>query len=194
VRSSRIPFPDAAALALVPVVLVVAVAAPFYADGPPAGRTGGFGEPSCHECHTSEPLNATGGSLRLDSLPAAGYEPGRLYRLQVQLARAGMASAGFELSVRRDEPGGKDKQAGLLDAADDRSQLAAGAAPVQYLEHTRKGTGLVKADTARWLVLWKAPDQGRPVVFHIAANAANDDNSALGDFIYTTAVRVGPRR
>jgi hypothetical protein len=31
-------------------------------------------------------------------------------------------------------------------------------------------------------------------VFHIAANAANDDNSALGDFIYTTAVRVGPRR
>jgi hypothetical protein len=29
-------------------------------------------------------------------------------------------------------------------------------------------------------------------VFHIAANAANDDNSELGDFIYTTALHVIP--
>jgi hypothetical protein len=28
------------------------------------------------------------------------------------------------------------------------------------------------------------------VVFHVAANAANGDDSALGDFIYTTEART----
>jgi len=30
------------------------------------------------------------------------------------------------------------------------------------------------------------------VVLHVAANAANDDDSPLGDFIYASAVQVPP--
>jgi hypothetical protein len=32
---------------------------------------------------------------------------------------------------------------------------------------------------------WKAPGSTTPVQFNVAANAANDDNSPVGDFIYT---------
>lgn len=170
----------------------MAVAARRYADGPPPARTGGFGEPTCHECHSSEPLNDSGGVLRIDSLPAH-YVPGTVYRLQVVLARAGLARGGFQLAVRQDEPAGIMKQAGVLEPADDRSQLApATPAAVQYLEHTRNGTARTAADTIRWWLRWRAPQTARPVVFHIAANAANDDNSAFGDFIYTAAWHVLP--
>jgi hypothetical protein len=44
----------------------------------------------------------------------------------------------------------------------------------------------------RWTFRWTAPADapGRAVVFHVAANAANDDDSPLGDFIYARALRV----
>jgi hypothetical protein len=38
------------------------------------------------------------------------------------------------------------------------------------------------------MIYWRAPSPsvGR-IIFHAAANAANDDESALGDFIYTAS-------
>jgi hypothetical protein len=174
--------------------LSAVVATLAYIDGPPPAHTGGFGEPTCHECHSSEPLNDAGGILRLDSLPSGGYTPGRVYRLQLLLTRPAMARGGFELSVRAADSSGGAKQAGALEPDDDRAKLAAAATPgpVQYLEHSRKGTDLAAPDTNRWWFRWRAPAAPGPVVFHVAANAANDDNSAFGDFIYTAAIRVPP--
>jgi hypothetical protein len=43
----------------------------------------------------------------------------------------------------------------------------------------------VAADTARWTVVWTAPATGGAVTFNAAANAANEDDSQLGDYIYT---------
>src|SRR3989442_11863996 len=68
-------------------------------DGPPVAHTGGFGEPTCRACHQDEPLNAPGGSLRIEGLPRR-YEPGRAYMLTVVLRRSGLGRAGFELSTR----------------------------------------------------------------------------------------------
>jgi hypothetical protein len=40
---------------------------------------------------------------------------------------------------------------------------------------------------------WTAPEEARwPVAAHVAANAANDDDSPLGDFVYTTAAGSRP--
>lgn len=182
----------AAASAPAALLLGAAAAAPFYADGPPPGRTGGFGEATCVECHRGNPVNDAAGRLRLEGLPDA-YEMGHTYRLTVTLSRAAMQSAGFQLAVRSRN----GRQAGEVGPADDRSALAGpAAAPLRYLQHTRKGTELWVADTARWEFLWQAPaggSEGGPVVFHLAANAANGDNSPLDDFIFTHEIELLPR-
>ena len=49
-------------------------------DGPPIAHTGGFGEPTCRVCHQGQPLNAAGGTLRVEGLPGR-YEAGRTYEL-----------------------------------------------------------------------------------------------------------------
>jgi hypothetical protein len=50
----------------------------------------------------------------------------------------------------------------------------------------------VAADTARWTVLWTAPESGGEVRFNGAANAANQDDSQFGDYIYTAVEISGP--
>ena len=153
-----------------------------HADGPPAGHTGGFGEPTCQECHQGNELNAAPGVLRLTGLPKL-YRPDRMYDLTVVLTRAGMHSGGFQLSVRSE---GLRRQAGSLTPGDDRSTIP--LAPIEYLQHTRAGAGLTSQDTAQWHFTWRPPQGVGPVVFHIAANAAGGDNSPLDDFIYTQAI------
>jgi hypothetical protein len=188
-RSFRLWFPSAAATA---ATLTLAVR-PFYAAGPPAARTGGFSEPTCAECHHDSPLNAPDGRLSLDSLPVAGFRPGQTYDLWVSLSKPGMTRAGFQLAARIDESAGKDKQAGTVTPVDDRTQFVPKYfGPVQYLEHSHRGTELLQPDSARWRFRWTAPTSPVPVVFHVAANAANNDNSELGDFIYIGAFRVVP--
>jgi hypothetical protein len=42
---------------------------------------------------------------------------------------------------------------------------------------------------------WTAPSPADgPVQFNVAANASNNDDSPLGDFIYLKAVRTTPRK
>jgi hypothetical protein len=124
-------------------------------------------------------------------VPAA-YQPGRTYDLEIVLRRAGMLRAGFQLAARYEGigmvPGGA--QAGVLAPTDERTAVVLDTVRrVRYIEHTAAGTAL-SGDVGRWMVRWTAPAVPGNVVLHVAANAANDDDSPLGDFIYTSAVRV----
>jgi hypothetical protein len=59
------------------------------------------------------------------------------------------------------------------------------------VQHTEHGTAAERDGANQWTFEWTAPPAGAgPVSFHTAANASNDDASALGDFIYTLAVQV----
>ena len=153
-----------------------------HADGPPPAHTGGFGEPTCQECHQGNELNVAPGGLKLTGLPKL-YRTDRTYDLTVVLTRPGMRLGGFQLSVRSE---GLRRQAGTLTPGDDRTTIP--LAPLEYLQHTRAGAGLTSQDTAQWRFTWRPPQGVGPVVFHIAANAANGDNSPLDDFIYTQAI------
>jgi hypothetical protein len=158
----------------------------FYANGPPPAHTGGFGEPTCQACHADNSLNDTAGSLSITGIPAV-FVPGDTFRVTVVLRRAGLRRAGFELSARFSD----GRQAGAFRAVDTTTTVTAGAAGVRYVHHTRAGSRLFRADTARWTLEWTAPRGANgAVAFHVAANAANDDNSEFGDFIYTTAART----
>jgi hypothetical protein len=158
--------------------------------GPPPGHTGGFGEPTCRACHFDADLNEPGGDLSLGGTPAA-YVPGRAYEITVALKRAGMLRGGFQMTARFASGAGAGSQAGEFTPGDGGTQVVWDTVKrVGYAEHTTLGTAAT-GGAARWTLRWTAPPRaGGPVVFHIAANAANDDDSPLSDFIYAIEATV----
>ena len=157
-----------------------------YRDGPPFGFSGGFGEDHCQACHNSEKLNATPGSVAI-SAPER-YSPGKAYAVTVTLKRPGMKIGGFVLTARFENDSAQagtlsqgDSQQGRIKIANDRG--------VQYAYHSRAGTELTGTDVVRWTLRWTAPEGNRVVLFNVASNAANGNDSQSGDFIYTSRAR-----
>jgi hypothetical protein len=173
-----------AAAAILPAVPLVATA---FRDGPLPGFTGGFNEPACTQCHFDNPPNAPGGTLRIEGVPST-YTPGRRYALTISVARPGLTHGGFELASRFSAGPQAGRQAGTLTGLDARTRVIQSPDhAVQYIQHTRAGAEAA-AGEARWRVEWIAPDRGQgDVTFHVAGNAANGDESPLGDFIYTAS-------
>lgn len=162
-----------------PVASGSGAASPAFAYGPPAGHTGGFGQPSCHTCHLEFELNAMGGSVTVEGLPER-WEPGRTYPVVVLLNSSDMTMAGFQMSARF--PDGAP--AGALGALDPRV-VVVDSTGIPYAQHTPAGTDVETPEVGRWMVEWVAPAGGGPVIFNVAANSANGDNSPFGDLIYT---------
>lgn len=162
----------------------------LYRDGPPAGFSGGFGEDHCQACHSGEKLNAEPGSVTI-SAPRR-YSPGRTYDLTVTLERPGMAVGGFQLTARFEEGGAQAGTLALVAGQHDRVKLITDR-DVQYAYHSRPGTQLTATDAVRWTLRWTAPAGRRVVLFHVAANAANADDSQFGDFVYIRRVQVRGR-
>ena len=164
-------------------LVAAALAAAAFPDHAPVAMTGGFGEATCASCHFGSPLNDPGGSLAVDGIPAR-YAPGTTYDLRLRLARPGMEAAGFQLTARYTD----GAQAGALDAgpgAEVRVHEGVG-----YAGHTDGAAA--DAGEAAWTVRWTAPDTGGAVVFHAVANAADGDESPLGDHVYTAEIGTRP--
>lgn len=174
---------------------LIVLAFGLFKKGPPPAHTGGFGEPTCRECHFDADLNQPGGAVAVTGAPDR-YTAGRTYDLAVTLRRAGILRGGFQLAARFADGDSLGRPAGSLASTDARTALVWDTTThVGYIEHTEAGSAVTNA-TARWSIRWTAPATARgTVVFHVAANAANNDDSPLGDFIYTTALQVpAPRR
>jgi hypothetical protein len=157
-----------------------------YRDGPPFGFSGGFGEDHCQACHNSEKLNATPGSVTI-SMPER-YSPGKAYTVTVTLKRPGMKIGGFVLTSRFENDSAQAGTLSLSDGQQGRIKIAKDR-DVQYAYHSRAGTELTGAGVVRWTLRWTAPEGNRVVVFNVASNAANGDDSQSGDFIYTARLR-----
>jgi hypothetical protein len=179
----------AAAALLAASMRLVASHAP-YPDGAPAGFSGGFKEDSCRACHFHQDLNEPSGRVVLEGAPAR-YESGRRYTLTITLSRAGMKLAGFQLAVRFKDSGA---QAGTLTpSSQDASRVAiARDGTVQYANQTKEGSTPAEPGASRWTVDWAAPEGGGPIIFNVAANAADGNGSTDGDFIYTTTAESAP--
>jgi len=157
----------------------------YEPENPPAAHTGGFGEPTCQECHFDSDVNAGRGTIELD-LPAI-VVPDTTYHITVRLTHPGMQRAGFMLSMRTPE----GAQAGLLRGRDERTTTTA-AGDVVYVHHSLAGTW-VEGDTQQWTFEWNTG--GLPndavVVVHVAANAGNNDASPFGDYVYAADRVIG---
>ena len=163
------------------------VASHAYPDGAPPGFTGGFREDNCTACHFHETLNAAPGKLAIDGLPAA-FAPGERYTLTITLTRDGMKRAGFQLAARFKD----GKQAGSLapGSTDGERVKVENQDGVLYAGQKKAGSEIRDAGTARWSVEWVAPAGGGPVIFNVAANAADGDERVDGDFIYTATLEA----
>ena len=161
-----------------------------HVDGPPLARTGGFGELTCLECHLDLELNAPGGALLLDGVPAS-FTPGAAYVVTVIVEGEGMGRAGFQAAARFEGGERAGAPAGRLASIDGRTVVRSEDG-VDYINHTVEGSELGPGDIAGWSFEWVAPEEPSPVVFHVTGNSANGDNSPLGDLIYAAEARVPP--
>ena len=159
-----------------------------HAASPPLSRTGGFGEPTCAECHLDLELNAPGGALLIEGVPDS-FTPGEAYVITVVVEGEGMGRAGFQAAARFQDGERAGTPAGQLTPLDGRTIVRAEAG-VDYVHHTAEGSELGPGDMASWSFEWVAPPDPAPVVFHVTGNSANGDNSPLGDLIYTAEVVV----
>ena len=165
-----------------------------YRDGPPANMTGALGDTSCHQCHLDNPLNAPGGALSVAGVPPV-YTAGRTYRMTVRLERDGMRSGGFQVAARFASGARSGRQAGAWRILDQRVQLVRsdGDRDLVFAEHTALGSTLSTPGANVWILEWTAPEGATaPVGFSVAGNAADDDASPLGDYIYLENVRAVP--
>lgn len=167
-------------------LLAVCPAGWCYDDGAPAAHTGGFGEPDCSQCHSDNAKNAADGRLEVSGLPKR-YTPGERYELEVILQHPELKSGGFQLSIRTSE----GEPAGKLGPTSERTDIVSRAGQ-PYLQHTREGRLTGEDGIVNWSFVWQAPDRGEPLVLNVAANAANDDLSALGDHIFTLQKKLKP--
>lgn len=157
--------------------------------GPPPGVSGGFGEPTCLNCHTGEPLNAYGGSVTVAGLPD-GFEPGRSYPLTVILEAEGTVLAGFQMTARYADGTRAGAPAGQLVPVDGRATVTPGETGQPYLHQTEAGSLPESEAGTSWALEWQAPAEGGAVLFNVAANSANGDQSPLLDLVYAAEVRV----
>jgi hypothetical protein len=158
-----------------------------YAEGAPPGFSGGFKEESCHACHFEAEPNSGGGRVAIEGVPAT-FAAGQRYTLTVTLTRAGMKRAGFQLTARFKSNGA---QAGVLAPGEKERVAVETQGGVQYAGQKLAGSSVAEGDTAQWTIEWTAPDRG-PVIFHVSANAADGNERADGDFIYTASAESTP--
>ena len=179
--------------ALVAAVTGASVGA--HPDAPPPAHTGGFGEPSCHECHFDNVVNDTAGALRVSTL-AAGYEPAQSRRVEIRLTHPDMSLGGFEVSARYQSGPSAGRQAGMWNVIDGRVEITvSGEWEVAYAHQSDEGIVPTGGTVTVWTLGWVAPNDALgPVVFHVAANAANGDNSEFGDFVYLDSLVLAPHR
>lgn len=143
------------------------------------------------ECHDEFDLNPGIGALGIDGLPAA-YAPGERYDVSVVVqGDAEMARAGFQGTFRFADGPHRGGRAGVAEAVNERVAVQVDdSSGIEYVQHTIAGSGLASDQLASWTFRWTAPHSTDAIVFHVAANSANGDNSPLGDLIYTAETRV----
>lgn len=164
--------------------------------GPPLGFTGAPGEGTCVGCHYTfgqpNPPN-TGGRVEITGLPV-NYTPGQNYTVTVMLTHPTARAWGFELTAL--DQNGAAANSGALTVTDSATVLKresnASGQSRTYLSHNGEA-GIARGRTGAnsWSFRWTAPTTGAgDITFYAVGNAANNQVSPEGDYIYTTSIIV----
>src|SRR5262245_2409999 len=173
-------------------LMAAPLAALAFKEGPYPNVAGGFGEQSCHLCHLDNPINDAAGSVEVSGLPAV-FAAGQVYRVTITLRREDLRRGGFEIAARFASGRQRGRQAGSWRVTDGRAQLIPGAVDkaLTFVQHNLAGSRTATPGVSTWTVEWTAPAAASaPVQFNVAANASNNDDSPLGDYIYLRSFRA----
>ncbi len=161
-------------------------------DAPGTPPVDGANCTSLPGCHTSFVVNSgvsLGGAFTIQA--PDGYEPGMTYMIRVDLSQEGRMRWGFQLTVLDEllQPAGTFAATDANTRVQDFSLIL--NTDRQYIAHTLAGTAAGQANGNSWTFDWTAPasDVGS-VTFYAAGNAANNDETSGGDYIYTTTATV----
>ncbi len=152
-------------------------AARAFPDGAPWGAANPAAEQHCASCHfEAEPVRDSA-ALSIDGLPPQPV-PGATYELKIVFKDPDIVTAGFQLIANTGQ-----EQAGTFVSSD---------ADIEFIGAAVRSTATARSDDGvTWAVEWQAPDEVTlPVVFYIAASAANDDGSPFGDTIHYRSYRL----
>lgn len=167
----------------------VSIVNPDHLDG---AFTGGFGEQTCHSCHFDYDLNMEGGSLKTEGVPDR-YKAGERYSIKVRIESEQLEIGGFQLTARFLESGA---QAGSFSWSGDRLRFTPESSvgdSIQYIQHSSEGTRPAGNRSVEWSFEWTAPETAQEsVLFNIASNAGNYDDSSFGDRIYVKELKSVP--
>ncbi|MEE9554340.1 MAG: choice-of-anchor V domain-containing protein [candidate division Zixibacteria bacterium] len=161
------------------ILMVIPAMALAYSGGPPDGRTGAPGELTCqNSCHSSFPLNSGDGSLTISG--PAQFEPDMTYSITVELSDIGQSRWGFEITPLT------EGSVNITDATNTQLSISNGKS---YVKHTSTGTYQGNSNgPVNWSFDWTAPSNpSDSIIFYAAGNAANNNFSNSGDYIYTTS-------
>lgn len=161
----------------------------------PASTTGAPGEADCTTsgCHQSFVVNNGPGSTAINfENGVTSYEPGKTYTLNVDVNQASLVRFGFQMVALKNKD---NTNAGTFAPTDlSRNQITTGYGNLsdrKYITYTFKSTSTPTPGKNTWSFKWTAPtnDEG-PITFYVAAIAANNDGNDLGDYCYTTSLKL----
>jgi hypothetical protein len=149
---------------------------------------------SCHNCHSTYPVNSGDGSIYITGLPENGYQSNQTYHLILHLEDNGQQRWGFQLTAEY-QSGTCWLQGGtLMVTCPINTQLStvAGNAP-DFLKHTLAGNHNGQLNSVSWNFDWIAPCiLTGPVTFYFAGTGCNANGYPCGDYVYTSNVTVQP--
>ena len=107
-------------------------------------------------------------------------EPGSIYELKINFEGLDTAIAGFQLIALA-----ADRPVGTFASAD---------ANVEIIGTSIRSTVPIRSnEDFSWSLEWRAPDEvAAPIIFYVAASAANDDGSPFGDTIHFRSYKLLP--
>ena len=146
-------------------------AATAFPDGAPWGSANPAAEQNCASCHFDADPVFDSPFLKIDGLPETP-EAGKTYDLHISFSDPDIIVAGYQLFAQM-----ADAEAGVLRSIDDNAEFIGSA--------IRSTAPIAATGGASWSIEWRVPAQiDLPILFYIAATAANDDGSPFGDTIH----------
>ena len=156
---------------------------PEHLDGP---YTGGFGEETCRSCHFDYDLNMDGGGLSVEGL-SESYTPGEMIPVTVTVQSKYLEIGGFQMSARFED----GSRAGSFQWDGNELMFTPETDDnMQYIQHSESGTKPDSGRSVSWSFNWTAPEDSSTVIFNVAANAGNYDDSSFGDWIYIKEITL----
>lgn len=168
------------AVFLMALGLLVSTPAIAYPDGPEPRLTGGQGYADCSECHFAGPAPTQGNGVKLQGL-VEQLVPGERYQWVLEVRDPAQRVGGFQLAVRD-----LDTQQSVGELVFAEGLRVVNDQQVTFLSHSEPKVAQAKGDyqVTRWEFEWVA-EQAARIEVSVAAVAADGDDSALGDNVYT---------